>query len=130
MSDLHTYRFPFNDGSVFKTNATEYKYAISNLHATFTESQIHDRGGLVEMEEEKEPEVVKTYSMVSVAKHVRIPVRILRDWVRLGHVAASWDDKRGSVMTDAQVKAVIDYKREVEESCERYCGKSMTSCTD
>lgn len=45
MSELHTYRFPFRNGSVFKTNAESEKKALRNFRTTFTDSQILEKGG-------------------------------------------------------------------------------------
>ena len=115
-SSLHTYRFRFNNGSEFKTNATALNYALSNLHTTFSDSQILERGGLVcEEEEQQEESKPKRYTLASVARHVRIPVKILRDWIRLSYVNAEWSDSRGTVMTEEQVKDVIEFKRKCED---------------
>ena len=115
-TSLKTYRFRFNNGSEFKTNATALNYALSNLHTTFSDSQILERGGLVcEEEEQQEESKPKMYTLASVARHVRMPVKILRDWIRLSYVNAEWSDSRGTVMTEEQVKDVIEFKRKCED---------------
>ena len=120
MPNLHTYRFRFNNGSEFKTNASALNYALSNLHTTFSDSQIQERGGLILNEEAASaPEKEKTYSLPSVAAHIKVPVRMLREWIRSDRIDAEFDSEHGTVMTEAQVQRALDYKRELNAEAER-----------
>ena len=118
-NSLHTYRFRFNNGSEFKTNASALNYALSNLHTTFSDSEIQRRGGLLETPEPPAPEKEKTYSLPSVAAHIKVPVRMLREWIRSDRIDAEFDSEHGTVMTEAQVQKALDYKRELNAEAER-----------
>jgi hypothetical protein len=119
MPNLHTYRFRFNNGSEFKTNASALNYALSNLHTTFSDSEIQRRGGLLEDAEVPAPQQERTYSLPSVAAHIKVPVKILREWIRLDRIDAEFDSEHGTVMTEAQVQKALDYKRELNAEAER-----------
>ena len=117
---LKTYRFRFNNGSEFKTNASALNYALSNLHTTFFDSEIQRRGGLISNEDAApSPQKERTYSLPSVAAHIKVPVKMLREWIRSDRIEAEFDSEHGTVMTEAQVQKALDYKRELNTEAER-----------
>lgn len=100
MSDLHTYRFPFKDGSVFRTNAPSYDSAMKNFRTTFSDLDIHQRGGVAFpfAVPRKMAEPVNFFTGMEVSAITGVSVKLLHTWQQKGAVRSctepdqwSWD---------------------------------------
>ena len=118
MTAMHTYHFPFRNGTFFKTNATELKYAVSNFFTYFSDVEINKRGGLdvVLPEEKKEAEAEEAkpkevyYTAREICLFCDIPLHVLQRMVDCGCVDRVM---RGKYTHDAieDVKNCLDERR-------------------
>lgn len=86
---LCTYRFPFNDGSCFKTNAASCKQAWINFRHTYDTLQIQMRGGLVTPQEtEEETASPDDITVVEASRIIEVNPDTICAWIRHGFVRA------------------------------------------
>ena len=88
-TELHTYRLAFNNGDVFKTNAPTEEQALKNFRSTFSDLDIHQKGGTAFpfAKPKKMPEMVYgRFSSLEVAALTGVNSKTLMNWINAGAV--------------------------------------------